>query len=108
MDLASEFLSAIINAFEANKRLADRAVAQLSGDKLHIALDPSTNSIAVIMKHVTGTRASRWTDFLTTDGEKPWRNRDDEFVDSFKSRQEILELWERGFGCLLEALRRLG
>lgn len=107
MDLAAEFLAAIINAFEANKRLADRAVAQVPDDKLHIALDANTNSIAVIMKHVAGNLASRWTDFLTTDGEKPWRNRDDEFVDTFSTRAELLELWEQGWACLLKALRSL-
>ena len=100
MDIAAEFLSAIVNAFEANKRLADRAVEQVPDDKLHTALDENTNSIAVIMKHVAGNLTSRWTDFLTTDGEKPWRNRDDEFVDSFGSRAELLEWWERGWAGL--------
>ena len=71
MDIAAEFMSATINAFEANKRLADRAVEQVPDDKLHAALDANTNSIAVIMKHVAGNLTSRWTDFLTTDGEKP-------------------------------------
>lgn len=82
MDIAVEFLSAAINAFEANKRLADRAVAQVPDEKLHVTLDEHTNSIAVIMKHVAGNLTSRWTDFLTSDGEKPWRNRDEEFVDN--------------------------
>src|SRR5215831_3463726 len=107
MDLAAGFLAAIINAFEANKRLTDRAVGQVPDDKLHAALDPNTNSIAVIMKHVAGNLTSRWTDFLTTDGEKPWRNRDDEFVDTFASRAELLDCWERGWACLLKALRGL-
>ena len=107
MDIAAEFMSATINAFEANKRLADRAVEQVPDDKLHAALDANTNSIAVIMKHVAGNLTSRWTDFLTTDGEKPWRNRDDEFVDSFGSRAELLESWERGWACLLTTLKSL-
>jgi hypothetical protein len=107
MDLAAEFLSAIINAFEANKRLADRAIAQVPDDKLHVALDPNTNSIAIIMKHVSGNLMSRWTEFLTADGEKPWRNRDDEFVDTFRSRAELLEYWERGWTCLLTAIEAL-
>ena len=107
MDIAAEFLSAIRNAFEANTRLADRAVEQVPDDKLHVALDENTNSIAVIMKHVAGNLLSRWTDFLTTDGEKPWRNRDDEFVDTFRSREEILEYWERGWACLLKTLKSL-
>ena len=59
------------------------------------------------MKHVAGNLTSRWTDFLTTDGEKPWRNRDDEFADSFGNRAELLELWERGWGCLLRTFKSL-
>ncbi len=107
MTIAAELIAAAINAFEANKRLADRAVAQVGDDKLRLPLDANTNSIAVIMKHVAGNLASRWTDFLTTDGEKPWRNRDDEFVDTFKDRADVLAAWERGFACLFTALRGL-
>ena len=107
MNLAAEFMSAIINAFEGNKRLADRAVEQLPDDKLHVALDANTNSIAVIMKHIAGNLLSRWTDFLSSDGEKPWRNRDQEFVDAFGSRAEVLEDWERGWTCLFETLKSL-
>jgi hypothetical protein len=107
MDIAAEFMAAAINAFEANKRLADRAVEQVPDDKLHIALDPNTNAIALIMKHVAGNLASRWTDFLTTDGEKPWRNRDYEFLDSFGSRVDVLETWERGWTCLFSTLKSL-
>jgi uncharacterized damage-inducible protein DinB len=107
MNTSAEFLAAIINAFEANKRLADRAIEQISDDKLRLALDANTNSIAVIMKHVAGNLQSRWTDFLTTDGEKPERNRDSEFVDSFQSRTEILDHWDRGWTCLLDTLNRL-
>jgi hypothetical protein len=102
-----DFLSAVINAFESNKRLADRAVAQLPDDKLRLALDENTNSIAVIMKHVAGNLISRWTDFLTSDGEKPWRNRDLEFVDTFASPAELLEYWERGWSCLFTTLGSL-
>ena len=107
MNTATEFLSASINSFEANKRMADRAIEQVADDKLHVALDENTNSIAVIMKHVSGNLISRWTDFLTTDGEKPWRNRDDEFVDSFTSREELLAYWERGWSCLFDSLNDL-
>ena len=107
MDIAAEFVSAVVNAFDANKRLADRAVAQVPDDKLHTALDPNTNSVAVIMKHVAGNLTSRWTDFLTTDGEKPWRDRDDEFVAAFAGRAELLECWECGWACLRAALAAL-
>jgi hypothetical protein len=106
-DAAAAFMLAIIDAFEANKRLADRAVEQIADDRLHLALDENTNSIAVIMKHIAGNLISRWTDFLTTDGEKPGRNRDDEFVDSFRSRAELLDYWERGWACLFTALQAL-
>lgn len=105
--IAAEFLSSIINAFEANKNLADRAVEQVRDEKLHQALDANTNSIAVIMKHVAGNLASRWTDFLTTDGEKPDRDRDGEFVDTHCSRIELLAGWERGWTQLLTTLRGL-
>lgn len=107
MDITTEFMSATINAFEANKRLADRAVEKVPDAKLHVTLDGNTNSIAVIMKHVAGNLISRWTEFLTTDGEKPGRNRDEEFVDSFGSRADLLEVWERGWTCLLTTLKNL-
>jgi hypothetical protein len=94
-------------AFLYNKDLAERAVAQLSDEQLRTALHPETNSVAVIMKHVAGNLLSRWTDFLTTDGEKPWRNRDDEFVDRFASRQELMEYWQKGWDCLTESLDSL-
>jgi hypothetical protein len=107
MNLAAEFLLAAINAFEANKRLADRAAAQVQDDKLHAALDPNTNSIAVIMQHVAGNLRSRWTDFLTSDGEKPDRDRDREFIDTQQSRAELLADWERGWACLFTTLHSL-
>jgi hypothetical protein len=107
MNDQSEFLKAITDAFQANKRLADRAIAQLPDDKLRLPLDQNTNSIAVIMKHVGGNLFSRWTDFLTTDGEKPSRNRDAEFVDSFDSRASILEHWERGWNALFHTMAGL-
>ena len=96
-----------IPALVVAQLLADRAVEQLPDDKLHVSLDANTNSIAVIMKHVAGNLLSRWTDFLTTDGEKPWRNRDDEFIDTFSSRAELLACWERGWACLLDTLKSL-
>ncbi|MBY0229542.1 MAG: DUF1572 domain-containing protein [Gemmataceae bacterium] len=107
MDLAASFMAATIDAFQANKRLADRAVEQVPDDKLGVPLDPNTNSVAVLMRHVAGNLLSRWTDFLTTDGEKPWRDRDSEFVDPALGRAELLAEWERGWGCLFQALRAL-
>src|SRR5438105_4755485 len=106
-DLAAIVVSTAATAFRANKGWADKAVAQVPDEKLHIALDANTNSIAVIMKHVAGNLLSRWTDFLTTDGEKPWRNRDNEFIDNFKSRREVIDFWESGWNCLFNTLGSL-
>ena len=100
-------IASAVAAFRSNKGWADKAVAQLPDEKLHVALDTNTNCIAVIMKHVAGNLFSRWTDFLTSDGEKPWRNRDDEFVDSFANRSELLEYWEQGWNRLFETLGSL-
>lgn len=107
MTTTSDFGTAIVDTFRANKRLADRAIEQVSDEHLRIPLDEHTNSIAVVMKHVAGNLLSRWTDFLTTDGEKPARNRDDEFVDTFRDRGEVLEYWERGWARLFATLEGL-
>ncbi len=105
--LSKLILDAALASFRANKGWADKAIGQLPEEKLHVALDPNTNSIAVIMKHVAGNLLSRWTDFLTTDGEKPSRNRDDEFVDSFGSREDLVGYWEAGWQRLLQTLESL-
>ena len=106
-DVAKALIDGALAAFRSNKGWADRAVAQLSDDKLHAALDPNTNSVAAIMKHVAGNLLSRWTEFLTTDGEKPWRDRDDEFVDTFATRDELIACWESGWQRLFDALAGL-
>lgn len=82
-------------------------MAQCPDDALFTTLDAESNSIALIVKHLSGNMRSRWTDFLTTDGEKPDRNRDTEFEDPPKTRAELLELWERGWHCVFEALAPL-
>ena len=87
--------------------MADRAVAQLEDEPLRQPLDSNTNSIAVIMKHVAGNLRSRWTDLLTTDGEKPWRDRDQEFVDTFGNRDELLDHWNNGWNRLFDTLQSL-
>ncbi|HKD36276.1 MAG TPA: DUF1572 family protein [Pirellulales bacterium] len=106
-DVGKALIDAALTAFRSNKNWADKAVAQISDDKLHIALDPNTNSVAVIMKHVAGNLLSRWTDFLTTDGEKPWRNRDDEFIDTLAARAELTAHWESGWKRLFDSLTSL-
>jgi hypothetical protein len=99
--------------FRTQKKLAEKAMAQVSDANLRLALDADTNSIAVIAKHMAGNMVSRWTDFLTSDGEKPWRNRDGEFIDDFprppntKSREEIMATWERGWKVLFDTMNSL-
>jgi uncharacterized damage-inducible protein DinB len=89
------------------KRIADKAIAQLSDEQLYSQIDPESNSIAVIMKHIAGNMRSRWTDFLTTDGEKPDRNRDSEFEQPPATRVELIEMWESGWRILFGALEPL-
>ena len=100
-------IASALKRFGAQKQLADRAVTQLTDDQLHNPLDAETNSVAVIMKHIAGNMRSRWTDFLTQDGEKPWRDRDSEFIDDMAPREELQRMWEDGWSCLLDALSGL-
>lgn len=101
------FVAATMQTLQTNKAWADKAIAQVADEQLRIPLHEDTNSIAVVMKHVAGNLLSRWTDFLTTDGEKPWRNRDDEFVDTFANRTELVEYWESGWNCVFATLNQL-
>lgn len=107
IDLSRAMIDGTIGSLRSNKGWADKAIAQLSDDKLHVALDANTNCVAVIMKHVAGNLLSRWTDFLTTDGEKPWRNRDDEFIDTFGTREELVSYWDSGWQRLFDSLSSL-
>jgi uncharacterized protein DUF1572 len=89
------------------KKLGDRAIEQCPDADLFTALDPESNSIAIIVKHLAGNLRSRWTDFLTTDGEKPDRDRDSEFESPAKTRAELTAQWESGWKCLLDSLAKL-
>ena len=93
--------------FHQYKRLAEGAMAQVSDEQLCATLDSEMNSIAVIVKHMAGNMRSRWTDFLTTDGEKPSRNRDGEFEEPPATRTELKALWDDGWRCLFTALEGL-
>ena len=107
-DASGLFVPEVLAVFRSQKDLADRAIAQVSDANLHVALDANTNSIAVIMKHMAGNMISRWTDFLTSDGEKPDRNRDMEFViESNTTKADVLDYWERGWACVFAALEPL-
>lgn len=97
----------VIQEFRKTKQLADRAIAQLSDDQLHARLDAEANSVAMLMAHMAGNMRSRWTDFLTTDGEKPWRTRDAEFEPPPLSRADLVAQWEAGWQLLFDTLASL-
>lgn len=97
-----------LKSFRAHKKLAEKAIAQLKDEEFFITLDEEANSVAIIMKHMAGNMLSRWTDFLTSDGEKPNRNRDMEFViESQTTKAEMIDYWERGWACVFNALEPL-
>ncbi len=101
------YLKDSIGIFRYYKQLGENAIAQCPDAGLVEELDEQSNSIAIIVKHLAGNMISRWTDFLTTDGEKPTRNRDSEFEAAPKTRAELLDLWERGWKCFFNALEGL-
>lgn len=105
--LSTSYLRDSIGLFHYYKKLAERAMAQCPDDALFVTLDPESNSIAILVKHMAGNMSSRWRDFLTTDGEKPDRNRDTEFEAPPATRAELLELWERGWKYVFDALEPL-
>ena len=106
--LATHYLEDSIASLRAYKKMADKALAQLNENEFFINLDEEANSIAVIMKHMAGNMFSRWTDFLTTDGEKPDRNRDSEFViEPRTGKEDVLAYWEKGWQRVFEALEPL-
>lgn len=104
LNFTTSYLEDVRAIFHYYKKLADGAIAQVSDDDLVRTLDSEMNSIAIVMKHMAGNMLSRWTDFLTSDGEKPFRNRDSEFENPPATRAELLALWERGWDCLFRAL----
>jgi hypothetical protein len=90
--------------FRYYKSVGDAAIERSTPEGLHWQYNAESNSIATIAKHVAGNSISRWTDFLTTDGEKDWRDRDDEFEDTIQTKEELLELWNKGWQCLFDAI----
>ena len=107
MPTDSPLLSVVIDEFQKTKKLADKSIAQLSDEQLYVTIDPEANSVAVLMRHMAGNMRSRWVNFLTTDGEKPDRRRDQEFEDPQQSRAELVAEWEHGWQCLFDALSPL-
>jgi uncharacterized damage-inducible protein DinB len=107
LQFTTSYLADSLSVFRYYKTLAEKAMAQVTDEQLHAALDREMNSIAVIVKHMAGNMRSRWTDFLTSDGEKPDRHRDTEFTDPPATRQALLALWDAGWQCLFGALEPL-
>jgi hypothetical protein len=105
--IIANFLSESIEGFRGYKKLAERAFEQISDEEFFTTIDAESNSVATICKHIGGNLRSRWTDFLTTDGEKPDRNRDAEFVSENDTRESIMRIWEDGFQSLFDALESL-
>jgi uncharacterized damage-inducible protein DinB len=104
---STSYLKDSTEIFQYYKKLTERAMEQCAEENLFAALDAESNSIAIIVKHIAGNARSRWTDFLTTDGEKPDRNRDSEFEEAPKTRAELLAVWEAGWKYLFNALAGL-
>ena len=107
LEFTTSYLTDSLALFRQYKKLAERAMKQVSDEQLQIVLDPEMNSIAQTVKHMTGNMRSRWTDFLNTDGEKPDRQRDSEFVDPPATRESILARWEEGWRTVFQALEPL-
>ena len=105
--MGPSYLTSIIKQFQYYKLLGDKTFAQISERDLHWQFNEGSNSTAIIVKHIVGNMLSRWTNLLTEDGEKPWRRRDDEFVDTYETKEEMLADWERGWQCLFSAIEPL-
>jgi hypothetical protein len=103
----TSYLEESLAVLRQYKELAERAIAQVTDEQLLTALDEEMNSIAILVKHMAWNMRSRWTDFLTSDGEKPNRNRDNEFIEPPKTRRELMQLWEEGWARVFSALEPL-
>ena len=107
MEATNSYLESVKKQFLYYKTLGEKAMEQLEPEQLFISVNEDTNSIATIVKHLSGNMLSRWTDFLNSDGEKEWRNRDAEFENTIKTKEELLANWNTGWDCFLDALNGL-
>lgn len=105
MDLS--YIPSVIKQFEYNKSLGDKTFNQLTKEQLFWQFNDESNSVATLVKHISGNMLSRWTNFLTEDGEKPWRKRDEEFINSYTTKEEMINEWEKGWKCLFENLHKI-
>jgi len=102
-----DYLESVIKQFEYYKMLGERSMAQVPDDKLSWQYNDDSNSVYTIAKHLWGNMLSRWTDFLTSDGEKDWRDRDAEFENEAQTREQLMAKWNEGWQCMLDTLRSL-
>src|ERR1700730_1962333 len=107
LQFTTSYIEDSLTLFRYYKKLAAAAMAQVTDEQVFAVLDGEMNSIAVIVKHMAGNMKSRWADFLTSDGEKPDRDRDSEFVEPPSTRDALMNLWEQGWNCLFQALAPL-
>ena len=107
MNIATELLSSWIKRFKEYKTLGDKTFTQLTDEEMHHQPNDASNSIAIIIQHMNGNMLSRWTNFLTEDGEKEWRKRDEEFEVHPVSKEKLLTLWEEGWKVFLDTLESL-
>ena len=107
MEISNNYLESVKKQMHYYKTIAEKAIEQLLPEQLFLSVNEDSNSIATIIKHLSGNMISRWTDFLTTDGEKEWRNRDAEFEKTIKTKKELLETWEKGWDCFFNAINGL-
>ena len=105
--MTDNYLTSVKKQFEYYKMLGDRTFSQLTEEQLFWQYNTESNSIAIIVKHLWGNMLSRWTDFLSSDGEKEWRNRDSEFENDIKTKDELFRKWNEGWQCLFNALNPL-
>src|SRR5215813_458769 len=107
MSIEQTFLQSAIKKFKAQKQLGEKTFAQLDEKDFLFKPSQESNSIAVIVQHMSGNMLSRWTNFLTEDGEKAWRDRDREFEDVLATKEDILNAWNKGWQCVLDAVESL-
>jgi len=107
MSFQQNYIQNVVFEFKRYKTLGDKTIHQLNQEELLWQYTNTDNSISTIVKHLSGNMLSRWTNFLEEDGEKSWRNRENEFINPPKTKDELIQLWERGWNCLFDALSLL-
>ncbi|HNA56804.1 MAG TPA: DUF1572 domain-containing protein [Chitinophagales bacterium] len=105
--MTNDYISSVKNQFEYYKMLGEKTFTQVSDEQLFWKFNEESNSIATIVKHLSGNMLSRWTDFFTSDGEKEWRKRDEEFENDIQNREDMLKVWNEGWNCLYHVIDHL-